>query len=735
MAAGVRGPRVKGLHSGYSRATRADTGHRGKWEALCLAALLGLLALAAPVPAIAQRTTVQNTIQDEDGDNLLEQAEGEHHLVFGAPEGFDPSEGESLVNFLQLTDFQMVDEESPARVEFLDFTQRGLFNPFSAAYRPQESLTTQVTEAMVRQAKNVHSELTSEELDLTILTGDNADSQQFNETRWFIDTLDGTRGNRPPGLPDTIDRNSAPPPPVSPGTPDSIYDGVRDDGDTDSPDGGYYEPDSSEEPREDGDGYSPERLDNVRETGRDVTVRDFPRLFESANEEFEADGLDMPWYSAFGNHDALVQGNSPEAYFGPGGAFPPHVEISNPTYQGIATGCVKVKQLAPPARALIDSLQAEIEALELGGLTPAELEIVRDKTAEVIDLAFDELAEACAGAGQACDRIRGSFDGSATVVPPDPRRCFLAKDEPSAGAPPPCARGSWISEHFLTTGTPAGHGFAPSDPASCRRYADQDGCERALSDDERAAGYGRPPQAVVNHDGYYSFSPAPGVRFVVLDTVSDECGSEFCSEGSVDHLQFEWLRDQIAQATGIRERVVVFSHHTLRTTRQPTTDAGEAPIHYGQRVDRRSNQPQNPATPETLEELFCQNPAVVAHIAGHEHENYVEDHKCNADSPPTPGAGRFVHVSTAAHIDWPQQSRMIELIDNPGPSLSMALTMIDHLGAANPGSEPQGTEQVQKLASIGREISYNDYQGSRGARGAREDRNVVVVMPDPFADG
>ena len=35
-----------------------------------------------------------------------------------------------------------------------------------------------------------------------------------------------------------------------------------------------------------------------RETpGRDVTVRDFPGLFEAANEPFEAVGLGMPWYS------------------------------------------------------------------------------------------------------------------------------------------------------------------------------------------------------------------------------------------------------------------------------------------------------------------------------------------------------------------------------------------------------------------------------------------------------
>src|SRR5918998_1540798 len=103
----------------------------------------------------------------------------------------------SILNFMHLSDFQMVDEESPARVEFLDTTQRTqAFRPFASAYRPQESLTTQITEAMVRNVRNATSPVTGAQLDFSILTGDNADSQQYNETRWFIDILDGTTGDR-----------------------------------------------------------------------------------------------------------------------------------------------------------------------------------------------------------------------------------------------------------------------------------------------------------------------------------------------------------------------------------------------------------------------------------------------------------------------------------------------------------------------------------------------------------
>ena len=621
------------------------------------AAIVSLPATALAAP----HTTVERTIQDRDGDSRLEPAPGEDYTVIGADQGFRPPRQGSLLNFVQFSDFQMVDEESPARVEFLDTTQRipGA-QPFSAAYRPQEALTAQITEAMVRQARNTTSPLTGEQLDLTILTGDNADSQQYNETRWFIDILDGGK---------KIDPNSGIPVPGCEATPGSVYDGVRGGGQGI----GYYEPDASSN-HEDGDGYSPDPAENQAETGRPgISVRDFPGLLERANEPFQSIGLDMPWYSAFGNHDALVQGNSPDAYAGPLG---PSGEASNPGYQAIATGCEKPSTLpsefaSDPQGFLARLGNADTPAEALAGTAPFQ-------------------------------------------VPPDPRRCFLAKDEElGGGAPPPCASGGFIQQHFKTTGSPAGHGFA-----------------------------NQPPQADVTNDGYYSFEPRPGLRFVVLDTITDECGLPICSEGSVDDPQFQWLRDEIEAAEAEGQYVMVFSHHTLRTTRFPSTDPTEDPLHFGERVDRRGGQPQPPSPGQTLEELFCEHPAVIAHIAGHEHENYVEGHECAEDDPPTPGPGEFWHVSTAAHVDWPQQSRMVELIDNRDGTMSLALTMLDHGGPAEPGGAPatqpdrgQAADDVLRLASIGREIAYNDYQGSRGARGAPEDRNVLIVIDRPPPPG
>lgn len=630
---------------------------RAKRVLFCVGACVAALTFAG-VALAAPTTTIQRTVQDLNGDNLLEYGPGEDYTVIGAPQSFRPPRQGSIINFLQLSDFQVVDEESPARVEFLDFTQRGPgLNPFSAAYRPQESTTPQLIEAMVRQARNTTSPVTGERLDLTIVTGDNADSQQHNETRWFIDTLDGGR---------KIDPNSGIPVPGCEATPGTIYDGVRNSGQL----VGYYEPDLSRS-QEDGDGYSPYPEQNEAETGRNVKVRDFPGLFERDNQPFQSVGLDMPWYSAFGNHDALIQGNSPDAFFGPFGASG---ETSNPAMQSIATGCQKPSRLPAPFAGDPEGFTEQFLSDPMSLLAATE----------------------------------------PVNVPPDPRRCFLAKDDPlGGGAPPPCSGGGWIQQHFRTTGTPAGHGFA-----------------------------NRPSSAVANHDGYYAFTPRPSLRFIVLDTVTDECGTVVCSEGSVDDTQFQWLRNEIVAAEERGQQVMVFSHHTLKTTRFPSTDPTEQPIHYGQRIDRDNPaNPQNESPGQTLEELYCEHPAVIAHVAGHEHANYVRNYTCADDQPPTPGGGGFWHVSTAAHVDWPQQSRMIELVDNGDGTLSLVLTMLDHAGPAFPGGPKSGDEQgmagdqVLDIASMGREIAYNDYQADRGARGDPADRNLIIVLDPPGSQG
>ena len=64
---------------------------------------------------------------------------------------------------------------------------------------------------------------------------------------------------------------------------------------------------------------------------------------------------------------------------------------------------------------------------------------------------------------------------------------------------------------------------------------------------------------------------------------------------------------------------------------------------------------------------------VIAWVNGHTHTNQVWA-RTRAD-----GTGLW-EINTASHIDWPQQSRIIEIADNADGTLSIFTTMLDHAG-------------------------------------------------------
>ncbi|MGH3343461.1 MAG: hypothetical protein ACRDPK_11395 [Carbonactinosporaceae bacterium] len=648
--------------------------------ALALAVLAAVpLATAVPgsaapgrVAAATSDTTVQHTIGDPDRDNVLDRTPGEDHVVREelAPARPDRADRRTpLLYFGQLTDFQLADEESPARVEFVD----ALGPPLTSAYRPQEGLGPHVVDAMVRQVRAVESPVTGRTLDLVMTTGDNADSTQCNETRWVIGLLDGraTRDATAAGPTGPV-RHCAPQDLIGDGPqidPDSglegtcepadgtAYDGVRGGGT-------YYEPDESPgaaagQDVVDGPGYSPNASENTREAGRSNAVRDYPGLFEEMNRPFDATGLGVPWYAVFGNHDGLVQGNQPR----------------NPAFDAVAQGCVKVTALPPAA-------EATARALLAGGLTAAE----RDQLLQTLHSAMVDVASHPA-----------QFPGLVDDVPRDPRRHLLTKPE-------------YIAQHFLTAGAPAGHGFGAHN--------------------------------LETGQGNYAFSPAEGVRLVALDSVAENGGDG----GNVDDEQFRWLHGQLSRAEERREVVVVFAHHTLRTMDQPPVspfppgDQGgnaSTAVHFGLGPPETAGEPAAcqlegasaaPTPDETLRCLFLRHPGVVAYVAGHEHENRVVPYEGGA-----PARHGFWEITTAAHIDWPQQSRVIDLVDNHDGTLSLVATLVDHGAPPRPGG-PGSAE----LASIARELAYNDPDAHNGedaqpdARGGRGDRNVELLVQDPY---
>jgi metallophosphoesterase (TIGR03767 family) len=510
-----------------------------------------------------------------------------------------PGTRTALLAFCQLTDMHVVDAQSPARVEFLDRLDDpdigvpGLtVLPFQSSYRPWEMLSTQIAEAMARRVRQFvgSAPVTGRTLDFTISTGDNADNTQYNEVRWHIDLMDGGKTVRP-------DSGNL-----------TKWEGV---GGADDHDTAYWHPNGA-----------PlfTKPDNYR------AKRGFPTvsgLLNLCRHPFTSTGVGTDWYSVFGNHDGLVQGNVP----------------SLGVLNAIATGSLKVT------------------GLPLG-----------------IDLV--PLLTALAG-GNSAALVTLLTLGPAKVVTADRNRRLLTRKQT-------------VAEHFTTTGTPVGHGYTAANLAT--------------------------------NTAYYSFNRG-AFACISLDTV-DPFGY---SDGSIDGPQFDWLTAQLqanssryldangnwVTGTGTDKLLLIFSHHTIATMENQIG------------VDRVNG--------NKVRDLLLRFPNVVAWVNGHTHHNQVLPH---ARAATAAAGGGFWEINTAAHIDWPSQSRIVEIVDNGDATLSIFGTIIDDI-APNTWSSLTIGNPVG-LAALARELAVNDPQRDAetatrdGKRGTLADRNVELVMKKPF---
>ena len=195
-------------------------------------------------------STLRATVVDENGDAAVERGPGEPLVdrTELAPRGRATRE---VVRFGQLTDTHVRDEESPARVPFLD----RLGPPVTSAFRPQGAMSPQVLNDAIRA-------MNTQRPSAVLITGDLIDNAQADELTQFLDVVRGGE--------------------VDPDTGGTDYDGVQADT---NPDGFFYRPD----------------LDAPRLAG----------LLRRAQLPFFTPGVRAPWYPALGNHDVLVQGQQP----------------------------------------------------------------------------------------------------------------------------------------------------------------------------------------------------------------------------------------------------------------------------------------------------------------------------------------------------------------------------------------------------------------------------------------
>ena len=94
-----------------------------------------------------------------------------------------PEPGEvHWLRFVQISDSQICDEESPARTLRFDW-----LIPY--AWRPQENYGVQTLDATLQAINRRHTD--ERPVDFMVFTGDLADGALHNELRWFLDTMDG----------------------------------------------------------------------------------------------------------------------------------------------------------------------------------------------------------------------------------------------------------------------------------------------------------------------------------------------------------------------------------------------------------------------------------------------------------------------------------------------------------------------------------------------------------------
>lgn len=600
------------------------------------------LVVASPAAADpAGKTTLQETIRvqggygEGGGYHPLESGPGERHVVrreLAAPRRGRADRRRSLAFFGQVTDPQIADEMSPARVELLDPAAGAV----SASWRPQEALGVHTFDAVVRNLNRNRRSAVPQgngkraRMGFAITTGDLPDNTQRNEVRWMVSVLEGGRVDPYSGRP--IDASS----PCSTATPEQIarmnddvanrrYTGVQDY--TDYPAGtpaerqaGFWDPDRA-----------------AAVDGPYAAFPRYPGLLDRAQRPFEAEGLKMPWYSSRGNHDGLVQGNA---------------SASEALFRTIVTGCLKV--------------------------FPSST--------------FDPASVAGLGGTEVFRRIGNpdfiaSLLGGAGVTPPDPERAFVSKPE----------------YRQLQGGADERHGFGFTSPAELRA---SDGT--AL---------------------YYSWAPRRGLRFISLDTVAEGGGAN----GNLDDPQYRWLRRELRAATRRDELVVVYGHHTLTTMDNPTPDEEAGctdPQGAGCDGDPRDSRPIHlGATGKaSLQRLLLAHRNVIAFVNGHTHRNDVRAIRR--------GTRGFWSINTASHVDFPQQARQLEIMDNRDGTLSIFGTILDSAAPIEPPAPgPASAFTHGQLGSLARTLAANDPQTrdvtEGGGPGERRDRNVELLIRDP----
>ena len=164
------------------------------------------------------------------------------------------------------------------------------------------------------------------------------------------------------------------------------------------------------------------------------------------------------------------------------------------------------------------------------------------------------------------------------------------------------------------------------------------------------AGHGFSLDDIAAQKGYYSVHPVAGkpIKMIVLDSTD----AAETALGSMSQMQFSWLHEELVSAADQHELVIVVSHHRLQDFDDKSKVSGEM-----------------------VKDLLVSSDNVILHLTGHGHRDRKSLQTAN-------GEGGFWELMTTSTIDFPMQSRVLELVDENNGYLSIYVTNVGHNSAA-----------------------------------------------------
>lgn len=170
--------------------------------------------------------------------------------------------------------------------------------------------------------------------------------------------------------------------------------------------------------------------------------------------------------------------------------------------------------------------------------------------------------------------------------------------------------------------------------------------------------------------------------------------------------------------------VVLTSHHPLEDFRNDYAPEGFV----------------KPALREEFEVVLAKHKNIVLWVAGHVHDHSIKFVQSVS------GTHGFWEIRTGSHMDWPQQSRVIEIGITDDNRIAIGTVVFNHAGTQilslpelTKTTDEQLTDPVY-LAGISRILSANDWQRFDGSNslevleGKPTDRNAWLWLANPLAN-